>query len=205
MEYEKHKLVFERHLPAGAVHYCFELWKTLNFTLKISPNRKSKFGDYRYDPTKNEHRVSVNGSLNSYAFLVTYIHEVAHKVNFEMHQTKVDPHGKEWKHHFKKLMIPMLREDIIPMDILQPLALHMKNPKATSASDSKLFEALRKHDKPSSDILLKEIPNGDRFLFRSRIYRKLEVKRTRALCEAISLHKRYLISLSAPVQAFKNN
>ncbi|UXP31911.1 transcription elongation protein SprT [Reichenbachiella agarivorans] len=204
MSHEKHRATFERHLPAGAVAYCFELWKELGFNLKVTGNRVSKYGDYRYDPNSKRHSISVNGGLNPYAFLVTYIHEVAHKTNYDLHQNKVSPHGQEWKHQFKKLMIPMLHEDIFPMDILKPLALHMKNPKATSVSDPVLFKALRNHDNSKSNLFLSEIENGQKFLFRKTIYRKLEERRTRALCIALESSKKYLISGTAPVQVFKN-
>ncbi|MCV9385678.1 transcription elongation protein SprT [Reichenbachiella ulvae] len=204
MRNEKHRSAFERHLPALAVDYCFELWQQLNFNLKITPNRKSKYGDYRYDPNTGKHSISVNGGLNPYAFLITYIHEVAHKTNFDIHQNKVSPHGKEWKHQFKKLMIPMLREDVFPMDILRPLARHMKNPKATSVSDPELFKALRAHDKGGSSTYLSEIEIGQKFLFQQKIYRKIEHRRTRVLCEHSDSGKQYLISGSAPVSPFKN-
>ncbi|MBU2913485.1 SprT-like domain-containing protein [Reichenbachiella agariperforans] len=205
MSDEKHRTAFARHLPEGAVDYVMGLWKELKFHFKITPNRQTKYGDYRYDPNTRKHSISVNGTLNIYAFLITYIHEVAHKTNYDLHQNRVDPHGKEWKHQFKKLMIPMLREDIFPMDILAPLARHMKNPKATSVSDPELFKALRKYDKPSTDVFLSDIETGHKFLFRKKIYLKVKQKRTRVLCEAIDTGKQYLISSSAPVQQFKNS
>ncbi|PIB35853.1 hypothetical protein BFP72_10835 [Reichenbachiella sp. 5M10] len=204
MDHSKHRLAFERHLPVGAVDYCLGLWLEQGFQLKITPDRTSKLGDYRYDPNTGKHRISINGSLNPYAFLVTYIHEVAHKVNFDLHQNRVDPHGKEWKHQFKKLMIPMLREDIFPMSILGPLALHMKNPKATSVSDPVLFKALRHHDTKTSGVFLSDIDLGQKFLFKKTVYRKIQQKRTRVLCEACHTGKQYLISGTAPVQQFKN-
>ncbi len=184
--------------------YCYSLWSELGFNFRITRKRQSKYGDYRYDPTTKSHSISVNHDLNPYAFLVTYIHEVAHLFTFEKHQRSVSPHGQEWKLQFKKLMLPMLREDIFPMDVLGPLARHMKNPKATSTSDKALFVALRNHDKTKSGLLLREVETGSKFLFNKKIYRKLEVRRTRSLCELTSNQKKYLISETAPVQVFKN-
>lgn len=97
----------------------------------------------------------------------------------------------------------MLREDVFPMDILAPLARHMKNPKATSVSDPELFKALRNHDKSNNGTYLSEIEVGQKFLFRQKIYRKLEHRRTRVLCEHSDTGKQYLISGSAPVSPFK--
>lgn len=202
-ETAKEKL-FAKYVPEKAADYCFSLWKELEFDFRITKNRQSKYGDYRYDPGSDTHSISVNHDQNVYAFLVTYIHEVAHKLTHDLYKNRVSPHGKEWKLQFKKLMIPMLREDIFPMDILGPLARHMKNPKATSTSDAKLFEALRKYDENNTNILLKDIELGQKFLFRKKVYIKLESRRTRALCELTITQRKYLISEAAPVQAFKN-
>lgn len=204
MSEHKYRWLFEKHLPAQAVEYCYSLFSELGFNFKVTRKRQSKYGDYRYDPVSKTHTISVNHDLNPYAFLVTYIHEVAHLTTFEVHKRNVMPHGSEWKMEFKKLMLPMLREDIFPMDILSPLARHMKNPKATSTSDKALFIALRKHDKNNGGMLLKEVETGAKFLFNKKVYRKLEVRRTRSLCELTSNQKKYLISETAPVQVFKN-
>ncbi len=205
MSEESKRKIFEQFVPEGAVNYCFSLWQELGFDFKITRDRQSKYGDYRFDPRNGKHSISVNHGLNKFAFLVTYIHEVAHKTTHDLHQNKVNPHGREWKMQFKKLMLPMLREDIFPMDVLAPLARHMKNPKATSSSDSKLFEALRKHDSNAKNTLLKDISIGQKFLFRKKVYIKLNVQRTRALCELSESGRKYLISESAPVDGFKNS
>ncbi|MEP2023496.1 MAG: SprT-like domain-containing protein [Reichenbachiella sp.] len=204
MSEAKHRRLFENHLPEKAVDYCYSLWSELGFNFRITRKRQSKYGDYRFDPTTESHTISVNHDLNPYAFLVTYIHEVAHLFTFEKHKRSVSPHGQEWKLQFKKLMLPMLREDIFPMDVLGPLARHMKNPKATSTSDKALFIALRNHDENKSGLLLREVETGSKFLFNKKVYRKLEVRRTRSLCELTSNQRKYLISETAPVQVFKN-
>jgi len=196
--------IFENHLPEKAVEYCFSLWKALNFEFKIKKRRQSKYGDYRFDPVTKTHTVSVNHDLNKFAFLLTYIHEVAHLTTYEKYGRQVKPHGREWKMQFKKLMIPMLREDIYPMGILGPLARHMKNPKATSTADADLFQSLRNEGQKLNGSYLKDIRAGEKFLFHQKIYRKIEVKRTRSLCELADSHRKYLISESAPVQRFKN-
>lgn len=201
---DNRRRLFENHLPEKAVDYCYSLWVKSAFNFEIARKRQSKYGDYRYDPISRSHTISVNHDLNPYAFLVTYVHEVAHLYTYEKHQRNAAPHGAEWKMEFKRLMLPMLREDIFPMDVLGPLAQHMKNPKATSTSDKALFLALRNHDKNKSGLLLKEVDNGNKFLFNQKVYRKIEVRRTRSLCELTTNNKKYLISETALVQVFKN-
>lgn len=199
------KSVFQRHIPEFGVDYCYQLWKTFDFKLKISKKRNSKLGDYRYDPRTKSHAISVNHNLNPYSFTITYIHEVAHLITQIERGRTVLPHGIQWKQNFKKLMLPLLNEKMFPMDILSPLALHMKNPKATSTADERLFRALKKHDETSSEILLNEIESGSKFLFNKKVYIKLEVRRTRSLCLQVATNRKYLISETAPVLLFKNN
>lgn len=204
MSVVRQRLVFEKYLPEKAVDYCFTLWEQLKFDFRITKTRQSKFGDYRFDPSSQTHTISVNHDQSPYAFLITYIHEVAHKVTYDKHRNTVKPHGKEWKDQFKKLMLPLLREDIFPMDILGPLAKHMKNPKASSVADAQLYEALLHRNPNNNGVTLRQIAPASKFLFKKKIYRKIESKRTRSLCEHIETGKRYLISESAPVQKFKH-
>ncbi len=202
---DSQKLIFSKYIPEYAVDYCFQLWKEFDFSLKISKKRNSKLGDYRYDPRTKTHAISVNHNLNPYSFLITYIHEVAHLITQIEQGRNVLPHGIQWKNNFRKLMIPILTEKIFPMDVLSPLALHMKNPKATSTTDPQLYIALKNHDESSSEIMLHELAVGTKFLFNKKTYLKLEVRRTRSLCVQIDTDRKYLISETAPVSPFKNN
>ena len=201
---ESNKRIFERYLPDAAVDYCFDLWMNGKFDFNITRSRHSKLGDYSFDPNTGRHRVTVNHDLNKYAFLITYIHEVAHKKTFDLHQNRVSPHGHEWKTQFKKLILPLLNKDVFPTDVLAPLAYHMRNPKASSVRDAALQTALNNHDQKPKGILLRDINIGQKFLFKKKTYLKLDTKRTRCLCEHINTGRRYLISQSAPVSAFKN-
>lgn len=144
--------------------------------------------------------VTVNSDLNAYQFLITYVHEVAHRV---VHRTRLGqkPHGIEWKSCFQKLMLPLLRPEVFPDDILRILAKHMKNPKASSSADFKLLQVLSKYDEVKlSGPTLKEIQLDQEFKFRKRAFRKLQEKRTRALCLELHSQRRYLIPMMAEVE-----
>jgi len=196
--------IFTKHLPEYSVEYCYQLWAELNFIFNITRKRNSKLGDYRYDPATRQHAISVNNNLNKYSFLITYIHEVAHLTTREKYQSRVLPHGTQWKQEFRKLLLPMLNDKVFPDDVLRVLAKHMKNPKASSTSDKNLYLVLRKYDDHSSETLLGELESGTTFLFNKKIYRKLEKRRTRSLCLDVNSDRKYLISETAPVKEFKN-
>lgn len=187
-------------VPNEALDYCCKLWIDFPFDLKIVRSRSSKLGDYRFHPGDNSHVVTVNQDLNSYQFLITYVHEVAHRVVHKTH-SRQKPHGIEWKMCFQKLMLPLLRPEIFPEDILRVLARHMKNPKASSSADPKLMLALSQYDlSQDSGPTLKEIELDREFRFRKRTFRKLQEKRTRAVCLELNTQRRYLIPMMAEVE-----
>lgn len=203
MQKEHYREVFERFVPTMAVDYCLDLWWDHKFEFKITKGRQTKLGDYRFHPIKKAHVVSVNNNLNPFAFLITYIHEVAHLVVYNDHKNKVSPHGGEWKSAFKQLMLPMLRSEVFPDDVLRALARHMKNPKASSYSDPKLITALSHYDKDQSGVLLSQVPVSEEFIFNKRQFSKLELRRTRVVCKELKTGKKYLISQTAKVQLLK--
>lgn len=101
-------------------------------------------------------------------------------------------------------MLPMLNDQVFPDDVLRVLASHMKNPKASSTSDNKLYLVLRRYDQSPEGTLLRELDSGVTFLFNKKIYRKIEKRRTRSLCVELNSNRKYLISETAPVKEFRN-
>lgn len=194
----------QKYLPDNAVHYCFDLWKQHPFHFKIARRRNSKLGDYRYDPVSKSNYISVNGDLNPYNFLVTYVHEVAHLVTYATHGRIKNPHGKEWKRTFSQLMEPLLSDLVFPADLLPVLKNHLSNPKASSCSDPDLYRALRTYDQKHGFQLLSEIASGESFIFHNRLFEKGSLRRTRVLCKEVNTGKRYLIPQVALVEKAKD-
>jgi predicted SprT family Zn-dependent metalloprotease len=58
--------------------------------------------------------------------LITLIHEISHLVAFEKFGRNIKPHGNEWKYSFQRLMIPYIRPEIFPSQLLPLLARHFK-------------------------------------------------------------------------------
>lgn len=198
------KAVFERFVPKEAVAYCAKLWDYFGFEFKIKKSRLTKLGDYRYNPQTKKHTITINNDLNPYSFLVTYLHEVAHLVTFDKHGRKASPHGMEWKENFKKVAAPVLNTNIFPEDIHKILINYFKNPKASSCSDPVLYNSLRKYDDISDAIPLSKIKLGEEFEFNNSTYKKLEKKRTRSVCLALSTGRKYLIAEIAQVKKLED-
>ncbi|WP_424961812.1 SprT-like domain-containing protein [Ekhidna sp.] len=192
--------VFEKFVPLNSVSYCVKLYEKLGFEFKIKKARQTKLGDYRYNRKTERHTITVNNDLNPFAFLVTYLHEVAHLMAFKQYGRRIQPHGKEWKECFKQVSTPMLNADIFHPNVLSALKAYFKNPKASSCSDPVLYQILKQFDEPNNKVLLKDIRPGLAFSFNRKVFIKLEKKRTRAVCQEINTKRKYLISEVAEVE-----
>ncbi|MGB3848436.1 MAG: hypothetical protein WA958_00600 [Tunicatimonas sp.] len=190
-----------RHVPAKALRYCITLQCIYGFSLRISPPRRSKWGDYRCRKSKHgvHHSISVNANLNIYAFLITYLHEVAHLRATQQHGFNLPPHGAHWKSCFRQLLVPVLTGTVFPTEILEALRQYAKNPRASTGAHPQLTLALQHYDRPTAQVALNSVPVGKQFTFRSRPYVKIKVRRTRALCEDTLNRKQYLILETALV------
>lgn len=200
---------FERYFPQLAVDYCYQLWQQYSFQFRVSRHRRTRLGDYRYSPDKG-HQISVNSSLNPYAFLFTYVHEVAHLLtqqqfsNWPAGKRKpvFRPHGPEWKVHFRNLMQPLLSTEIFPPTLRMALQRHMLNPSASSGADPTLVSAFRAFDAARTDnkVLLADLPYGNTFHLNGRTFVKESSRRTRALCLDLKSKRKYTVSEAAWVE-----
>lgn len=196
------KEVFERFVPASAVEYCNNLYAQLGFEFKVKKSRATKLGDFRYNYETKQSTITINNDLNPFAFLVTYLHEVAHHLVRKEFGRSVKPHGSEWKNCFANISKPVLNDETFPPEVLASLKKYFKNPKASSCSDPTLFKSLRLFDQTDSKML-NELTDSI-FVFKGKTYRKIEKRRTRWLCEELASKKRYLISGIAPVEPVKS-
>ena len=78
--------------------------------LTITRERATKLGDYRHAHMGRNHRISVNGNLNKYSFLITLLHELAHLFVFEKFKNMVAAHGVEWKNEFAAILSQFVQE-----------------------------------------------------------------------------------------------
>lgn len=137
--------------------------------------------------------------------MVTFIHEVAHLINFDKHKFTVKPHGIEWKNYFKELMKPLLTTQVFEEQILKALLKYFKNPKASSCSDEDLMRVLHLQKLSNDEIILSDLENNTIFEFKNTHYKYLELRRTRVLCLHLQTHKQYLINKSVIVKLTKPN
>jgi SprT protein len=191
--------VLSRYIPKESIPYCTRIWEEKPFDITVTKKRNSKLGDYSYDPRERRHKITVNGDLNPYSFLVTYVHEVAHFRTYVEYGFDVKPHGTEWKNVFSKLMWPLLMNNIFPENMMPALKNYFSNPKASSCSDIDLLKALRMEGEDAGQIFLSEVPIGKSFNFNGKVYIREEKRRTRSLCQEVKTGRKFYISEGAMV------
>jgi hypothetical protein len=192
--------ILSKYIPEHAVVPVFELIKANNVHLKIVNERVTRHGDYRKG-LSGKHEITVNGTLNKYKFLITLVHEIAHLVAFEKFGRAIKPHGNEWKYSFQLLMVPFIRPEIFPNQLLPLLARHFKNPSASSDTDATLALALKQFDQQNDKNYVFEIPYGSTFrIHNGKIFKKISLRTKRYECLEISSGRVYLFNPNAEVE-----
>lgn len=184
------------YLPDGSFEKVSEYLLRHKVHLTITRARKSVLGDYRNAVDNKNHRISVNGNLNRYAFLVTLLHELAHLFTFDRYGNRVAPHGKEWKQQFGLVLAEFITLSVFPADVQHALMQSLSNPAASSCADDRLLKVLRNYDPvKEGHILVEEVPAGQLFLIENgRLFRRGEKVRKRIKCEEVDTKKMYLFS-----------
>lgn len=192
--------VLAQYMPAGAAPVIAKWIDYFQCEFKISKSRATKLGDYRHPFKQAGHKISVNNNLNSYAFLVTTVHEFAHLLTWNDHKNKVKPHGEEWKHNFKRMMAPFLEQQVFPEDLQKAITSYLNNPSASSCTDLKLSRALKMYDSVMDHSRLEELPHNTVFTIKDgRRFKKGEQLRKRFRCECLDNGNIYLFSPLAEV------
>lgn len=194
------KDILEKYLPVHAVEPVFRLIQLNHIHLKIVGERKTRHGDYRR-LSDGGHQITVNANLNKYRFLITLIHEIAHLVAFEKYGRQIKPHGAQWKTSFQRLMIPFIRPEIFPAEVLPFLARHFRNPRASSDTDAELSVALKRYDPENDKNYVFEVPFGSTFrIYNGKIFTKGMRRIKRYECREIETGRIYLFQPNAEVE-----
>ncbi len=192
--------VLEKYLPSHAVSPIFKLIEQNNIHLKIVNERVTRHGDYRRKEN-GVHQITINSNLNKFRFLITLVHEIAHLLAFERFGRAIKPHGREWKFTFQQMMLPFIRPEIFPVQLLPLIAKHFKNPKASSDTDAQLSVALKSFDPENDKNYIFELPVGGVFrIYNGKLFKKGAKRRKRYECVEMDTGKIYLFQPNAEVE-----
>ena len=191
------------YLPDGAFAPVVALINQYKVHLTVTKARKSVLGDYRHAFQGANHKITVNGNLNKYEFLITLLHELAHLLCFEQYKNRVEAHGKEWKNIYSSLLVQFIRLEIFPIDIQKSLQKTLLNPAATANGETALLLVLRKYDivKKEGYSFVAHIAEGTLFeSLKGRIFKRGKKRRIRIECIEVNTGQVYSFSALTEVK-----
>jgi predicted SprT family Zn-dependent metalloprotease len=189
-------------LPEGAFDSVVDYIIAHKVHLTVTRERSTILGNYRSRHSDKNHRISVNGNLNKYSFLITLLHELGHLLAFEKYGNKIPAHGAQWKNEYSTILAVFISKKIFPADIENELLQTLNNPAATSCAETSLLRVLRKYDTHKPGIfLLEELPDKSFFRVKNgRVFSKENKIRKRFLCKDLTTNKLFLFSPVAEVE-----
>ena len=200
---KKDKDILAQYVPKASVDKVYDAIVANRIRFHISKERNTKLGDYRNTTPKHPPRISINYNLNPYEFLITFVHELAHHYTFMKYGRKHQPHGVEWKHTFQQSMLPYLKREIFPEDLLSAISNYLFVADLSKSSEAELNRVLRTYDDNMANNgwhSMETLEYGQLFLAKNgRKFRKLEIRRTNYLCECLDTNKKYVFSPLAMV------
>jgi hypothetical protein len=195
--------VLSTYLPEGAFEPVIQLINHYKVHLTVTRERKSVLGDYRHAVLGTNHKITVNGNLNKYEFLITLLHELAHLLCFEQFRNRVEAHGKEWKAIYGQLLAQFIQLEIFPEDIRKSLQKTLQSPAATANGETALLLVLRRYNPVQKEgvIVLAHLKDGELFMeTKGRTFRKIKLRRKRIECIEIATGNVYLFSALTEVK-----
>ncbi|KAA9037279.1 hypothetical protein FW778_17795 [Ginsengibacter hankyongi] len=195
------------YLPEGSFDDVVSYLHEYKVHLTVTRERKSVLGDYRNSHFNKNHRISVNGNLNKYSFLITLLHELGHLLAFEKHGNRIPPHGAQWKNEFGKILARFITKKIFPPDIEAELLQSLQNPSASSCAEDGLLRILKRYDadKPGF-FFVEELSLNSLFKVKGgKTFKKGNKVRKRYVCQDVATGRLFLFSPVAEVELVKDN
>lgn len=197
------KQILHQYLSELAADNIILAQEKLGFYLKISKPRNSKLGDFRAI-SKNISKISVNGNLNKYEFLIVLLHEIAHLIVWNNYSRKSKPHGKEWQFEFKLLLKQYIILGVFPSQVEFALRNNFNKPIISSVKCEDLAIALKTTETEKKVIFVKDVPDNMEFeLVQGKKFLKLHRIKTRYKCKEIFSGRIYTVHPLAEVISYK--
>ncbi|WP_392437216.1 SprT-like domain-containing protein [Cruoricaptor ignavus] len=182
-------------LPENALPYLKGWCGSFSLHIRITKERQSKLGDYR-KLKDGSHKITINSTLPRPLFFLVLTHEIAHLIAFEKFGRNILPHGKEWKHTFREMLVESLA--VYPEDLRPEILKFAKSPKANFLASHGIARYF--HNSDGNLVTVEELSAGERFSYKGRDYEVLARRKINYLCREARTGKQYLFKPLATVQ-----
>lgn len=189
--------LLEKHLPNHCLPHLRKWFGDYSIHIKITRGRNSKLGDYRKMPD-HSHQITINSTLQPQLFFFVLTHELAHLLAFENYGHRISPHGAEWKHTFRIMLLESLA---VYEEDLKPIILKfLKSPKANFMSSPDLVKYFHIEDYEDESSYIEDLEIMDQFIYRKQIYIINEKRKKNYLCTQLDTGKKYIFKPLARVE-----
>lgn len=202
MTKEEYRAILIKYIPEAAFEDVYAMIISHKVYLLITRERKTKHGDFRPAVNGKQSRITVNHNLNPYAFLITFLHELAHQITWKKFKNKVSPHGEEWKKAFHELLRIFIENKSFPPEIIGKLDKDSNALYYSTSTDTNLARQLKKYDGETETVMLETLPENTVFIVPDGTrYKKLNKRRKNFLCLNLENHRKYVFNPLAEVMA----
>ncbi|KQT22424.1 transcription elongation protein SprT [Chryseobacterium sp. Leaf404] len=187
----------EKFLPDNCVGHLKKWFTGHSIHIKITRDRKSKLGDYR-KMRDGSHEITINSTLQPELFFFVFTHELAHLLAFEKYGRRIAPHGNEWKHTFRAMLLESL--DVYSED-LQPIIIRFsRSPKANFMASPELVKYFRFEKSQDGGVFVETLKKGEVFVYQNQRYVLEGLIKKNYLCVNLETGRKYAFRPLARVQ-----
>lgn len=178
----------EKYLPQNTLLYLRKWFSDYSIHIKVTRNRNSKLGDYR-KLRDNSHEISINSTLAPQLFFFVLTHELAHLIAFEKFGRKISPHGNEWKHTFREMLLESA--DVYDEDLKLIITKFSRSPKANFMASPDLVKYFHIDNQNDDEVFIEKLSKGENFIYREQKYLLEGLIKKNYLCMNLATGRKY--------------
>lgn len=178
----------EKYLPPNTLDYLRNWFSDHSIHIKVTRNRNSKLGDYR-KLRDLSHEITVNSTLAPQLFFFVLTHELAHLIAFEKYGRRIAPHGNEWKHTFRLMLLESL--DVYAEDLKPIIVQFSRSPKANFMASPDLVKYFYIENQNDDEIYIEQVTKGENFIYREQKYLLEGLIKKNYLCINLTTGRKY--------------
>lgn len=178
----------EKYLPQNTLFYLRKWFSNHYIHIKVTKNRNSKLGDYR-KLRDNSHEITINSTLAPQLFFFVLTHELAHLIAFEKFGRRIAPHGNEWKHTFREMLLEST--DAYEEDLKPIIIKFSRSPKANFMASPDLVKYFHIENQNDDEVFIEKLSKGENFIYQDQKYLLEGLIKKNYLCMNLATGRKY--------------